>query len=150
RARPRGDRAERPVRPVRAARRSRADAHAPRSPVRRKEVVMMRCAAAMVLAAVALAGCDRGRDPCGQGGVEARMLFRGPDDPGRVQALAVREGDRVEAGAPLFSVDEDLQQAYVNQITATMTNMQRNLERARDLLKTAAGTQKAYDDAIQA
>jgi len=78
------------------------------------------------------------------------MLFVGPDDPGRVVTLSVREGDKVEKGAPLFSVDEDLQQADVNQITATLTNMQRNLERARDLLKTAAGTQKAYDDAIQA
>jgi len=111
---------------------------------------MRRCSAAIVLTALALAGCSGAGDPGLQGWVEAEMLFVGPDDPGRLQTLAVREGDRVEAGAPLFSVDEDLQQADVNQITATLTNMQRNLERARDLLKTSAGTQKAYDDAIQA
>ena len=111
---------------------------------------MMRCLAAIVLAALVLGGCNGGGDPGVQGWVEAEMLFVGPDDPGRVVTLSVREGDKVEVGMPLFSVDQDLQQADVNQITATLTNMQRNLERARDLLKTAAGTQKAYDDAIQA
>jgi HlyD family secretion protein len=105
---------------------------------------------ALVFAALALAGCNGAGDPGVQGWVEAEMLFVGPDDPGRVMTLSVREGDKVEVGMPLFSVDEDLQQADVNQITATLTNMQRTMERARDLLKTNAGTQKAYDDAIQA
>jgi HlyD family secretion protein len=107
-------------------------------------------AALAVLATLALAGCNGKRDPGLQGWVEAEMLFVGPDDPGRVETLAVREGDKVETGTPLFSVDAELQQADVAQVTATVTNMQRTLERARDLLKTNAGTQKAYDDAIQA
>jgi HlyD family secretion protein len=105
---------------------------------------------ALALAALALAGCSV-TDTAGlQGWVEAEMLFVGPDDPGRVQTLAVREGDKVEQGVPLFSVDDDLQRADVAQITATVANMQRTMERARDLLKTNAGTQKAYDDAQQA
>jgi len=103
-----------------------------------------------VVATLALAGCNGKGDPGLQGWVEAEMLFVGPDDPGRVDTLAVREGDKVEVGTPLFSVDDQLQQADVAQVTATVTNMQRTLERARDLLKTNAGTQKAYDDAIQA
>ncbi|HEV3183728.1 MAG TPA: efflux RND transporter periplasmic adaptor subunit [Xanthobacteraceae bacterium] len=106
-------------------------------------------AAVAGFAALALAGCNGAVDPGLQGWVEAEMLFVGPDDPGRVETLSVREGDKVEPGAPLFAVDDQLQQADVNQIMATLTNMQRNLERARDLLKTNAGTQKAYDDAIQ-
>jgi HlyD family secretion protein len=100
--------------------------------------------------ALALAGCNGAADPGLQGWVEAEMLFVGPDDPGRVETLSVREGDKVETGAPLFAVDDELQQADVAQITATLVNMQRTLERARDLLKTNAGTQKAYDDAVQA
>jgi HlyD family secretion protein len=109
-----------------------------------------RCPAVVAaLAALALAGCNGTDDPSYQGWVEAEMLFVGPDDPGRVMTLSVREGDKVEVGTPLFAVDEDLQQADVNQITATLANMQRSLERARDLLKTHAGTQKAYDDAVQ-
>jgi HlyD family secretion protein len=109
-----------------------------------------RSAAVIVVLALALAGCNGKSDRGLQGWVEAEMLFVGPDDPGRVETLAVREGDKVEAGTPLFSVDDQLQQADVAQVTATVTNMQRTLERARDLLKTNAGTQKAYDDAIQA
>jgi HlyD family secretion protein len=103
-----------------------------------------------VIAALALAACNGAHDPGFQGWVEAEMLFVGPDDPGRVVTLSVREGEHVEAGAPLFAVDDDLQQADVAQITATLANMQRTMERARDLLKTNAGTQKAYDDAVQA
>ena len=103
-----------------------------------------------VLAALVLAGCSNASDPGYQGWVEAEMLFVGPDDPGRVLTLAVREGDKVEAGVPLFSVDDDLQRADVMQIEATVANMKRTLDRARDLLKTNAGTQKAYDDAQQA
>ena len=109
-----------------------------------------RIACLAALAALALAGCNGAVDPGFQGWVEAEMLFVGPDEPGRVDTLAVREGDKVEAGAPLFSVDADLQQADVMQVSATVANMQRNLDRARDLLKTSAGTQKAYDDAQQA
>jgi HlyD family secretion protein len=110
---------------------------------------MMR-SAVIALAALVLAGCNGGGDPGLQGWVEAEMLFVGPDDPGRVETLAVREGDNVEKDVPLFSVDDELQRADVAQITATVTNMQRNMERARELLKTNAGTQNAYDDAQQA
>ena len=110
----------------------------------------LRSLPALVLAGLLLAGCNGAGDPGVQGWVEAEMLFVGPDDPGRVETLAVREGDKVEQGVPLFSVDDALQQADVAQVTATVTNMQRNVERARELLKTSAGTQKAYDDAQQA
>jgi HlyD family secretion protein len=106
--------------------------------------------AAAAMATLVLAGCNGAGDPGLQGWVEAEMLFVGPDDPGRVETLSVREGDKVEVGAPLFAVDDQLQQADVAQIMATLANMQRTLERARDLLKTNAGTQKAYDDAVQA
>ncbi len=112
--------------------------------------MILRALPAMALAALLLVGCNGAGDPGLQGWVEAEMLFVGPDDPGRVETLAVREGDKVEQGVPLFSVDDALQQADVAQVTATVTNMQRNVERARELLKTSAGTQKAYDDAQQA
>jgi HlyD family secretion protein len=111
---------------------------------------MMRLLSAIGLAALALAGCSVTDHAGFQGWVEAEMLFVGPDDPGRVETLAVREGDKIERGVPLFSVDDELQRADVAQITATVANMQRTMERARDLLKTNAGTQKAYDDAQQA
>ena len=47
--------------------------------------------------------------PTYQGWVEANLIFVGPDEAGRVETLAVREGDKVEAGAPLFAARRDLQ-----------------------------------------
>ncbi len=70
--------------------------------------------------AVALAGCNERRDPGYQGWVEADMIFVSPDESGRVIKLNVREGDEVRVGVPLYSVDDDLQRADLNQNMATL------------------------------
>ena len=77
--------------------------------------------AALALAAL-LAGCNDHRDPGYQGWVEADMIFVSPDEFGRVTKLNVREGDEVKTGAQLYSVDDDLQQADLNQNKATLAN----------------------------
>ena len=77
-----------------------------------------------------------------QGWVEADLIFVSPDEVGRVETLSVREGDTVEKGAPLFTVDPDLQQADVEMAKASVTNATQAYERAQTLLKTSAGTQK--------
>ena len=77
--------------------------------------------AALALAA-ALAGCNEKRDPGFQGWVEADMIFVSPDESGRVTKLNVREGDEVKVGEPLYSVDDDLQRADLNQNNATLAN----------------------------
>ncbi|MGB7257510.1 MAG: HlyD family secretion protein [Pseudolabrys sp.] len=100
-----------------------------------------------VAAALALAGCDDNKIRMAQGWVEADLIFVSPDETGRVEALSVREGDAVGKGAPLFTVDDDLQQADLVVRKAAVTNAQQTFDRARELLKTAAGTQKTYDDA---
>ena len=48
-----------------------------------------------------------------QGWVEAYLIFVSPDEAGRVETLSVREGDAVETGAALFTLDADLQRAAV-------------------------------------
>ena len=63
-----------------------------------------------VVAALALFGCAE-TPKTYQGWVEANLIFVAPDETGRVETLSVREGERVEKGAPLFTVDEDLQRA---------------------------------------
>jgi len=54
-----------------------------------------------------LAGCDNGKPTAFQGWIEADLIFVGPDEAGRVETLAVREGDEVAAadqgGAPGIS-----------------------------------------------
>jgi HlyD family secretion protein len=98
-------------------------------------------------ALLALAACSKAEDPGYQGWVEADLIFVSPDEAGRVDSLPVREGDVVEKGAPLFSVDADLQQADVEMAKASVTNATQAYERAQALLKTSAGTQKTLEDA---
>ncbi|MCW2274493.1 secretion protein HlyD [Rhodoblastus acidophilus] len=118
-----------------------------------------------------------------QGNVEVRQVNLGFKVAGRIAQLDVDEGDKVEAGKKLASLDkvyftdalgqlraqreqfaanlakmvagnrpEEISQAEANVADreASLANMQLTVERAQKLLKNAAGTQKAYDDATQA
>ncbi len=107
-----------------------------------------RMALALALAAgLVLAGCGNGKEPTYQGWVEAELIFVGPDEAGRVETLSVREGDQVALRAPVFTVDADLQLADVAMQEATLKNAQQAYDRAQQLLKTQAGTQRAMDEA---
>jgi HlyD family secretion protein len=105
-----------------------------------------------ILAALALttlvAGCNDRRDPGFQGWVEADMIFVSPDETGRVTALKVREGDEVKKGEQIYTVDDDLQQADLNQNKATLANAQQTYDRAASLSKTGSGTQATLDSAV--
>jgi HlyD family secretion protein len=105
--------------------------------------------AALALAAV-LTGCKERKDPGFQGWVEADMIFVSPDETGRVTKLNVREGDEVKPGMQLYSVDDDLQQADLNQNKATLANAQQTFDRASSLSKTGSGTQADLDSATSA
>ena len=94
-----------------------------------------------------LGGCSKTNDRVLQGWVEAELIFVSPDEQGRVETLKVREGDRVNKGDLLFTVDDDLQKADVVVRNTAVINAQQGFDRAKELLKSAAGTQKTYDDA---
>jgi HlyD family secretion protein len=98
-------------------------------------------------AALALAACNESNNQTFQGWVEADLIFVSPYEMGRVETLSVREGDVVALGAPLFTVDADLQQADVAVQQAAVTNARHEYERAKVLRESATGTQKALDDA---
>ncbi|MFL4971618.1 MAG: HlyD family secretion protein [Xanthobacteraceae bacterium] len=104
---------------------------------------------ALIVAAVALTlpSWNRSNGETFQGWVEADLIFVSPDEAGRIETLSVREGSAVELRAPLFTLDDDLQKAEVNQVNAQVTNARQTLDRAQQLLKSNAGTQRAYDDA---
>jgi HlyD family secretion protein len=78
------------------------------------------------------------------------MIFVSPDEPGRVTRLDVREGDEVKVGTPIYSVDDDLQKADLNQNNATLANAQQTYDRAASLNKTGSGTQANLDGAVSA
>lgn len=103
----------------------------------------------IIIAAVlsaGLAACSKQDDQTLQGWVEADFIYVSSDEAGRVETLSVREGDRVSKGDPLFSLDDDLQKSDVTVRKVSVTNARQAFDRASDLLKTAAGTQKNYDD----
>jgi HlyD family secretion protein len=104
----------------------------------------------VLLLAAALAGCNETKNPGYQGWVEADMIFVSPDEPGRVIKLNVREGEQVTEGKPLYSVDDDLQKADLNQNNATLANAQQTYDRAFALSKTGSGTQANLDSAVSA
>ena len=110
---------------------------------------LLRVLGALLLAA-ALAGCNETKNPGYQGWIEADMIFVSPDESGRVTKLNVREGEEVKPGAPLYTVDDDLQQADLNQNNATLANAQQSYDRAASLSKTGSGTQANLDSAVSA
>jgi HlyD family secretion protein len=100
-------------------------------------------AAAMVF----VAGCNNDKEPTFQGWIEAELIFVGPDENGRIETLSVRDGDQVEQRSPLFTLDADLQLADVAMQEASVKNAQIAFDRAKELLRTQSGTQRAFDDA---
>ncbi len=59
-------------------------------------------------------------------------------------------GRRGEGRRALYSVDDDLQQADLNQNNATLANAQQTYDRAASLSKTGSGTQANLDSAVSA
>jgi len=115
----------------------------------RSSQIVFRAALAILLA-TALAACKEKRDGGFQGWVEADMIFVSPDEAGRVTKLNAREGDTVKVGEVLYSVDDDLQLADLNQNKATLANAQQTYDRAAALNKTGSGTQANLDSAVSA
>ena len=89
--------------------------------ISRRRVLVM-CALTLMLAA-----CSKS-DSTYQGWIEANLIFVAPDEVGRVQTLGVKEGDVVKVAQPLFTVDDDLQQADLAQVKASLTNAQQTYD----------------------
>ena len=80
----------------------------------------------------------------------SRMAKIAPPLPGRVVQLLVHFGDRVEAGAPLFSLDSaDLVAAQSEFLKAKSAHAQstRNLARQKDLIAHGIGAQRDLEQA---
>jgi HlyD family secretion protein len=108
----------------------------------------MKFRAALILPVlIALAACGQNGSQNFQGWVEANLIFVGPDENGRIEVQKIREGDQVQKGSPLFSLEADLQKADELSARAALENARAAFTRAEQLVKTNSGTQKSYDDA---
>jgi HlyD family secretion protein len=102
---------------------------------------------AVVIVAALLAGCQREDGRTYQGWVEAYLVFSSPEESGRLNEISVQEGEQVQLGAPLFTLDSEIliSEHAVNQIA--LDNAKQAFERARLLLSSQSGTQRNFDDA---
>ena len=85
--------------------------------------------AIVLILALALTACGNANNGRMQGWIEGDFVFVGPDEMGRVEMLSVREGDQVTKGAPLFTVDADLQSADLNNTQAQASEARMRLMR---------------------
>ena len=74
-----------------------------------------------------------------QGWVEADIVFVSPDEIGRVATLSVREGSTVDVGSPLFTLDNDLQQAAAAENEAAVTNAKQSYDPRQGTPKVGSG-----------
>ncbi len=70
-------------------------------------------AALLMTAASALAGCSDGQLSQFPGYMEADLVLVGSEQGGRVETLAVEEGDHVTKGAPIFTLESKAEEAGV-------------------------------------
>jgi multidrug resistance efflux pump len=84
--------------------------------------------------APAPAGRSEGRTVCfGFGDVEQRINSLHPLQPGQVRKIVARESDEIEAGAPLFLMDDTLAAATLREAKAALAEAEAQLEQAKKL-----------------
>ena len=70
-----------------------------------------------------------------------------PEVNGRIVEIGFAEGQRVRKGQPLARLDTSVERAELAQAQASLALAKANFERAEELVKRGAGTQRALDEA---
>jgi membrane fusion protein, multidrug efflux system len=71
-----------------------------------------------------------------------------PEISGRIAEILFDEGHRVTKGTPLIRLDAAIPRAQVEQAKASLVLSRANHERAEDLSRRGAGTERARDEAV--
>jgi membrane fusion protein (multidrug efflux system) len=71
-----------------------------------------------------------------------------PEISGRITEILFEEGQQVRRGMPLVRLDAAIAKAQVEQARASLVLSKANHERAEDLYRRGAGTQRARDEAV--
>lgn len=100
----------------------------------------MRVLVLLSLATLAVAGCKRSEPAGYQGYLEGDYVYVAAPLAGRIDTLAVQKGDRVEPGAPLFTLERAAELAAQRQAADQLAAAQARLE---DLKKGSRPTELA-------
>lgn len=117
---------------------------------------------AMILLAAALlaASCDDAEENVIYGYAEGKFRLLAPQSEGRIVALTVKEGDQVEAGAPIARLDDSTERANLAQAEAqaaaaearfqdaSLGGREAEVQAARDLLAQAQAAAQAATDEL--
>lgn len=98
--------------------------------------------AALVLAALLLAGCGKSVPPPYSGFVDAPVAAVAAEAPGQIASLPVREGDHVKKGQLLAQIDSKQQKAQLAIAEA-------NVQRAKQGLKQAKADLRAVSPSVR-
>jgi len=71
-----------------------------------------------------------------------------PEISGRITEILFNEGQQVRKSTPLFRLDAAIARAQLEQAKASLVLSKANHERAEDLYRRGAGTQRARDEAV--
>jgi membrane fusion protein (multidrug efflux system) len=71
-----------------------------------------------------------------------------PEIAGRVSEILFEEGQSIKRGAPLIRLDSSIARAQVDQMNAALELSKVNYERAQELMKKGAGSQRAHDESL--
>ena len=71
-----------------------------------------------------------------------------PEIAGRISEILFEEGQKVFQGTPLVRLDAAIARAQVEQQNASLALSRVNHERAQDLMRKGAGSQRAFDEAL--
>lgn len=78
----------------------------------------------------------------------AESVIIRPEIAGRIGEILFEEGQSVTRGTPLVRLDTSIARAQVDQMNAALALSKVNFERAQELMKKGAGSQRAYDEAF--
>jgi len=110
---------------------------------------LMRAAGALILLLL-LGSCNDPPKNRFQGYVEGEFVYVASPLAGTVDSLHVRRGDQVQAGDPLFALDETPEKAAREQIEAALVLSERELARQEKLFRTGVAATQDLDRARSA
>ena len=89
----------------------------------------------LIAATIFVSGCDEYRTNEFPGYMEADLVLVGSEQGGRVETLAVKEGDSVEKDAPIFTLESTEQEAEVAAAKARATEAEARLADAKQQMQ---------------
>jgi membrane fusion protein, multidrug efflux system len=122
--------------------------HLKRTPVQSASAVAPPASAVTVDAApVKIGSIRRQIEAVGSLRSNESVIIR-PEVAGRVSEILFQEGQNVTRGTPLVRLDSSIARAQVGQMNAALELSKVNFDRAQELMKKGAGSQRAYDEAL--